>query len=75
MSLQINRLTLKQLIDSFDQDDVILKKHYQGLVNSGHITEAYMYAKLARRKATRKVLVEVKRQKKTNIKVEQIKLF
>lgn len=73
--LQINKLSLKVLIESHDQDDSILKKHYQALVNSGHISEAYMYAKMARRKAIRKVLVEVKKQKTTTIKVEQIKLF
>ncbi len=63
------------LIESHDQYNIVLKKHYQNLVNTGHISEAYMYAKMARRKAIRKVLVEVKKQKTTTIKVEQIKLF
>lgn len=73
--LQINNLSLKTLIEAHDHDEEILKKHYLGLLNKGAISEAYYYAKLARRKAIRKVLVEVKKQKTTEIKVEQIKLF
>lgn len=75
MSLQINNLKLKTLIEAHDHDEQILKKHYLALWQSGAISEAYYYAKSARRKAIRKVLVEVKKQKTTTIKIEQIKLF
>jgi len=75
MSLKINKLTLKQLIEAYDHDTEILKKHYLDLWEDGSISEAYYYSKLARRKAIRKVLVEVKKQKTTTIKAEQVKLF
>lgn len=73
--LQINKLSLKTLIEAHDHDSELLKKHYNRLLKEETISEAYYYARLARRKAIRKVLVEVKKQKKTSIKVEQIKLF
>ena len=73
--LKINQLSLKKLIAAYDHDEEILKKHYWTLLQKGEISEAYYYARLARRKAIRKVLVEVKKKKTTSIKVEQIKLF
>ena len=75
MPLQINNLRLKVLIEAYEHDEEILKKHYLGLLNRGEISEAYYYAKLARRRAIKKVLEEVKKQKKTNIKVEQMSMF
>ena len=75
MSFQINNLTPKVLLEAYDHDDEILKKHYLDLWKKGEISEAYYYARMARRKAIRKVLIEVKKQKTTTIKVEQIKLF
>lgn len=74
-SLQINKLSLNVLIKAYDHDDLILKEHYLALWQNGQVSAAYYYAKMARRKAIRKVLVEVKAQKTTTIKVEQIKLF
>ena len=75
MPLQINSITIKRLIAAQKRDNEILKKRDEEEVQLLDMSEAEMYKRQAERLAISKALEEMGKQRTTQIKAEQIKLF
>lgn len=75
MPFQIETFSVKQLLFSYDRETVILNHYWKEEVRLGDMQEVEMNIAKAKRKAIRKALEQMGKEKKTNIHGEQIKLF